>query len=192
MSLSTHTAAQRGFFGPVQKAAMPGHCCVAAGAGESSYPVATHIVLANATENPLAKGPAFNSADTTRCRSRWILTGQVLTRGQWCQTFRYRRDYIEITDQEIKSLEKPSTQLIQLVKKTSRTSALLFPYSLLPPSQDLLYHPPKQLPLSSPFSALAMGNQVMRPGITHVVSIPSMPPLWTLKVVQSPAFPILS
>lgn len=117
MSLSTHTAAQRGFSGPVQKAAMPGHCCIAAGAGESSYPVATHIVLANATENPLAKGPAFNSADTTRCRSRWILTGQVLTRGQWCQTFRYRRDYIEITDQEIKSLEKPSTQLIQLVKK---------------------------------------------------------------------------
>lgn len=77
--------------------------------------------------------------------------------------------------------------------KTLRTSALLFPYSLSSsPGQHLLYHSPKQLPLSSPFSPLAMDNQVMKQGIPHAVIIPSMPPLWTLKVIPSPALPILS
>lgn len=55
-----------------------------------------------------------------------------------------QRAYTENTDQEIKLLDTPSTQLIQLVK-TLRTSSLLFPHSLLALGQHLLYQSPKQL-----------------------------------------------
>lgn len=159
MSLSIHTAAQGGFFGPLPKAAMPGHRCVAAWAGESSYPVPKHIVLANSAENPLGKCPASNSANKNhtlqeQMDSYWTGAHQR----ELVSSLLLQRAYTENTDQEIKLLDKPSTQLMQLVKNIKDISTW-FPYSLLPPGQHLLlYHSPKQLPLSSLFFSTCHGQ----------------------------------
>lgn len=172
---------------------MPGHGCIAACAGKSSYPVATHIVLANAMENSFRKEPVFNFANKhhtlqEQMGSYWTGAHQRA----WCQTFCC---YKELT---WKTQTKKWNCWINLAQswyswlKILRTSALLFPYSLLPPGQHLLHHSPKQLPLPSPFSPLAMGSQVMEQDIPHAVIIPSMPPLWALKILMSPALPILS
>lgn len=141
--------------------------------------------------------PSTLQTNATHCRSRWVLTGQVLTRGHQCETFCCYKGLTRKTRTKKSNCWVNPAHSWSSWLKTLNTSALLFPNSLLPPGQYLLYHSPQQLPLPSPFSPLAMGNQRMKQGIPRVIIpfipiIPSMPPLWTSEIILPPEFSSLS
>lgn len=168
---------------------MPGHCCIAARAGEAL----SLWLHRNETENPHGKGSASNSANKHH-------PGQEQMDSHWTGAYQralvskllLQRAYTKNTDQEIKQLDKPSTQLIQLVKniKDISTSASTIPSSSWPASSV-------PLPQAAPSVITFFPSHHEQPGdeaiiIQYPIIIPSVPPLWTLKVILSPSFPILS